>query len=483
MREYTRLFIDGEWVQPSISRTVELSDPTTNTPFARVAMGGAEDVDRAVAAARRAFATYSETSIADRLDLFDRIIAAYEPRIDELSAVIAEEMGCPVSARVQVMGPLMHFRQARKVLQEYHFESRIGDTIIRREPIGVCGLVSPWNWPIQTLTVKIAYALAAGCTVVCKPSQVTPISAILLTEILEAAKVPKGVVNLVIGEGATVGEAIAAHPEVDLISFTGSTGAGARVGAVAAQTIKRVSLELGGKSANIVLPDADIAAASRWNVQRCFFNTGQSCHAPSRLFIPRNKLDEAVAAMCDEVSKIRIGDPRDPATTMGPMVNRAQFNSVQRYIEIGIEEGATVVCGGPGLPAGVNRGAFVRPTIFTDVTPAMTIAREEIFGPVLAVIAYDDEEEAIAIANNGPFGLAGYVFSGDPDKGYTVGNRLRAGRVFYNGAAGDPASPMGGYKQSGNGREMGIFGLEEYLEIKAVFGFKERAEGLLPLAS
>lgn len=240
MREYLSLFIDGEWVQPSISRTVELSDPTTDTPFARVAMGGVEDVDRAVAAARRAFASYSQTSIADRLNLFDRITAAYEQRIDELSAVIAEEMGCPISARVQVVGPLIHFRQARKVLQEYHFESRIGDTIIRREPIGVCGLVSPWNWPIQTLTVKIAYALAAGCTVVCKPSQVTPISAILLTEILKAAKVPKGVVNLVIGEGATVGEAIAAHSEVDLISFTGSTGAGARVGAVAAQTIKRV---------------------------------------------------------------------------------------------------------------------------------------------------------------------------------------------------------------------------------------------------
>ncbi|MBD9638871.1 aldehyde dehydrogenase family protein [Ensifer sp. ENS07] len=482
MREYTRLFIDGEWVQPFVSRVVELSDPSTDTPFARVAMGGAVDVDRAVAAARRAFTTFSQTTVAERLALFDRIIAAYEARMDQLSAVIAEEMGCPVSARVQVAGPLTHFRQARKVLESYHFETRIGDTIIRREPIGVCGLVSPWNWPIQTLTVKIAYALAAGCTVVCKPSQVTPISAILLTEILEAAEVPKGVVNLVVGEGATVGEAIAAHPEVDLISFTGSTGAGARVGAVAAQSIKRVSLELGGKSANIVLPDADIAAAARWNVQRCFFNTGQSCHAPSRFLIPREKLGEALTAMQEEVEEIRIGDPRNPTTTMGPMVNRAQFDRVQRYIEIGLEEGATLVCGGPGLPDGLNRGAFVRPTIFSDVAPEMTIAREEIFGPVLAVIAYDDEEEAIAIANEGPFGLAGYVFSGDPEKGYEVGNRLRAGRVFYNGAAGDPASPMGGYKQSGNGREMGIFGLEEYLEVKAVFGLKERAQELLPLS-
>jgi len=483
MREYPKLFIDGQWVQPTALKTVELSDPTTGTPFAKVAMGGVEDVEGAVAAARRAFAAYSQTSVADRIALFDRIITAYEARMDELSAVIAEEMGCPISARVQVSGPLTHFRQARTVLESYHFESRIGDTIIRREPIGVCALVSPWNWPIQTLTVKIAYALAAGCTVVCKPSQVTPISAILLTEVLEAAEVPRGVVNLVLGEGATVGEALAGHPDVDLISFTGSTGAGARVGAVAAQSIKRVSLELGGKSANIVLPDADIAAAARWNVQRCFFNTGQSCHAPSRLLIPRHKMPDVLRAMREEVSEIRIGDPRDPATTMGPMVNRAQFDRVQRYIEIGLEEGATLVCGGPGLPDGLSRGAFVRPTIFADVTPDMTIAREEIFGPVLAVIAYDDEEEAISIANEGPFGLAGYVFSGDAEKAYQVGNRLRAGRVFYNGAAADPASPMGGYKQSGNGREMGIFGLEEYLEVKAVFGFKERAQGLLPLAS
>ncbi len=483
MREYTKLFIDGEWVQPSISKIVQVTDPSTDMPFASVALGGAEDVDRAVASARQAFERFSRSSVADRLALLDRIAVAYEARMGELSAVVAEEMGFPVSSNVQVAGPLTHFRQARKVLQNYHFETRIDDTVIRREPIGVCGLISPWNWPIQTLTVKIAYALAAGCTVVYKPSQVTPISAILLTEILEAAGTPKGVVNLVNGDGATVGEALAAHPDVDLISFTGSTGAGARVGAVAAQTIKRVSLELGGKSASIALRDADIAAAARWTIQRCFFNTGQSCHAPSRLLVPRERLDDAVAAMRDEAAKFRIGDPRDPATTMGPMVSVAQSNSVQRYIEIGIDEGATLVCGGPGLPAGVNRGAFVRPTVFSDVTPAMTIAREEIFGPVLAVISYDDEEEAISIANDTPFGLAGYVFSAASERGYAVGNRLRAGRIFYNGAAANPASPMGGYKQSGNGREMGIFGLEEYLEIKAVFGLKERAEELPPLTA
>ncbi|MGP4670277.1 aldehyde dehydrogenase family protein [Agrobacterium pusense] len=479
MREYGKLFIDGEWVQPSISRTVQVTDPSTDLPFASVALGGAEDVDRAVAAARRAFESFSRSSVPDRLALLDDIAAAYEARMSELSAVVAEEMGFPVSSNVQVAGPLMHFQQARKVLQNYHFETRIDDTIIRREPIGVCGLISPWNWPIQTLTVKIAYALAAGCAVVYKPSQVTPISAILLTEILEAAGAPKGVVNLVNGDGATVGEALAAHPDVDLISFTGSTGAGARVGAVAAQTIKRVSLELGGKSASIALRDADIAAAARWTIQRCFFNTGQSCHAPSRLLVPRERLGDAVAAIRDEVAKFRIGDPRDPVTTMGPMVSRSQSNSVQRYIETGIDEGATLVCGGPGLPGGVNRGAFVRPTVFSEVTPAMTIAREEIFGPVLAVISYDDEEEAISIANDTPFGLAGYVFSADSERGYAVGNRLRAGRIFYNGAAANPASPMGGYKQSGNGREMGIFGLEEYLEIKAVFGLKERAQ-ILP---
>jgi aldehyde dehydrogenase (NAD+) len=475
MRHYEKLFIDGEWVLPSISRTVQLVDPSTDIPFATVALGGVVDVDRAVIAARRAFVSFSKTSVEERMALLDRIIAVYEPRMEELTAAVAEEMGSPISSRVQVSGPLTHFQQARRVLERYQFETKIDETIIRREPIGVCGLVSPWNWPIQTLTVKIAYALAAGCTVVCKPSQVTPISAILLTEILEAAGAPKGVVNLVLGEGSTVGEAIAAHPDIDLISFTGSTGAGARVGAVAAQTIKRVSLELGGKSASIVLRDADVATAARWTVQRCFFNTGQSCHAPSRLLVPRDKLEDAAAAMHDEVEKIRIGDPRDPTTTMGPMVTRSQCDSVQRYIDIGINEGATLVCGGPGLPAGVNRGSFVRPTVFSDVTPDMTIAREEIFGPVLAVIPYDSEEDAIAIANDGPFGLAGYVFSSDEENGYAVGNQLRAGRVFFNGAAANPASPMGGYKQSGNGREMGIFGLEEYLEIKAVFGFKERA--------
>lgn len=478
MLNYDKLFIDGEWVSPSISRSVELQDPTTETTFAKVALGGAEDVDLAVAAARRAFDEYSNSSIEFRLTLLDRIIEAYKPRMEELSALVAQEMGCPVSSRVQVSGPLSHFEQARKVLKAYKFETRIDDTIIRREPIGVCGLISPWNWPIQTLTVKIAYALASGCTIVCKPSQVTPISAIILTEILDAAGVPKGVMNLIVGDGATVGEAMAAHPDIDLISFTGSTGAGARVGAVAAQTIKRVSLELGGKSASVALKDSDIGEAARWTVQRCFFNTGQSCHAPSRLLVPRDRLDEAVDAMRAEVETIRIGDPRDVSTTMGPMVNRAQANSVSRYIQSGIDEGATLVCGGMGLPPEVNRGSFVRPTIFSGVTTDMTIAREEIFGPVLAVISYDDEDEAISIANDVPFGLAGYIFSTDAERGYAAGNRLRAGRVFYNGAAANPASPMGGYKQSGNGREMGIFGLEEYLEIKAVFGFKERAVSL-----
>ncbi|WP_416355868.1 aldehyde dehydrogenase family protein [Aureimonas phyllosphaerae] len=476
MRHYEGVFVDGVW-RPS-ERRRELVDPSNGRPFATVGLGGAEETNAAVAAARRAFQEFSETTVAERLDLLNRIAAAYEPRMDELADMIAEEMGSPVSARVQVEGPLAHFRQAGKVLEAYDFETRIGETIVRREAIGVCALISPWNWPIQTLAVKMAYALAAGCTVVCKPSEATPLGAIVLTRILHDAGVPAGVVNLVVGSGRTVGEAMTAHPDVDLVSFTGSTEAGARVGQVAAQTIKRVSLELGGKSANIVLPDADVAQAARWNIQRCFFNAGQSCHAPSRLLVPRTRMEEAIDGILDEVGRIRMGDPRDPSTTMGPMVTKAHYDSVRRYIRTGLEEGATLICGGLEPPEGLSDGAYVRPTVFGDVTPDMAIAREEIFGPVLAVMPYDDEDEAVEIANESPFGLAGYVFSADPERGYAVGRRLRAGRVFYNGAPANAASPMGGYKQSGNGREMGIFGLEEYLETKAVFGFSERSRAL-----
>jgi aldehyde dehydrogenase (NAD+) len=480
MKHYDKLFIDGAWVKPATGGQRELIDPATEEVYATIAAGGGvEDVNKAVSAARQAFDAYSLTTLNERIDLINRIIAAYEARLPEFADAVAREVGVPFSMRAQVTGPIGHMKVARDLLKTYKFETRIEDTIVRREPIGVCGLISPWNWPIQTPTIKVIYALAAGCTVVLKPSDVSPVSAIILTEVLEKAGVPKGVFNLVIGKGRVVGEAICNHPDVDMISFTGSTQAGIKVGEAAARTVKRVSLELGGKSANIVLRDADLEKAAGWNIQRCFTNAGQSCHAPSRMLVHASQMEAVIPHLVDAVGKIHIGDPRDPRTTMGPIANRTQFESIQRYIQIGIDEGARPICGGIGRPEGFNRGFFTRPTVFAGVTPEMTIAREEIFGPVLAVMPYATEDEALEIANGTPFGLGGYVFSGDRKKGYEFASGLRAGRVSFNGAATNSVSPMGGYRQSGIGREMGVFGLEEYLEVKSIYGFEDEA-GQLP---
>lgn len=478
MKHYGKFYIDGAWVDCSGPRVQELVDPTTGSVFATVAMGEIEDVDRAVAAARRAFVDYSKSTVETRYDLIGRIISAYEKRIDDFSLAIAQEVGIPRSARAQVAGPIEHMKVAQELLKTYRFESRMGDTIIRREPLGVCALISPWNWPIQTTVIKLIYALAAGCTVVSKASINSPVSAVLLGEVLEEAGVPKGVFNLVNGSGRVIGEAMSNHPDVDMISFTGSTGAGRQVGESAARSIKRVCLELGGKSANIVLQDADLEKAARWNVQRCFFNAGQSCHAPSRMLVHQSQIEALVPYLVDEVSKFRLGDPRDPATTMGPVVSQAQFYSIQRHIQAGIDEGARLVAGGTGRPEGLEQGFFTRPTVFVDVTPDMTISREEIFGPVLAVVPYTTEAEALEIANDSPYGLGGYVFSGDRLRGYEFASGLRAGRVCFNGAATNSITPMGGYKQSGIGRSMGVFGLEEYLEIKSVYGFEAEAAQL-----
>ncbi|QQF06181.1 aldehyde dehydrogenase family protein [Sinorhizobium meliloti] len=475
MKHYGRFYIDGEWVEATGSRTFELVDPTSESPFATIALGRAEDVDRAVAAARRALPAFSSTSKNERVELFENIINVYSSRSAELAAAVAEEMGSPISSTVQVSGALAHFKQAIVTLRDYEFERRIENSIVRREPIGVCGLISPWNWPIQTPATKVAYALAAGCTVVLKPSEYSPTSALMLAEILHEAGVPKGAFNLINGDGPVVGTALCKHPDVDFVSFTGSTRAGILVAEAAAPTVKRVAQELGGKSANIILPDADIAAAARWNVERGMFNAGQSCHSPSRILVQIGHLEQLLDHIRVEAAKIRIGDPRSGETTMGPVVNKAQFERIQRYIQTGIDEGARLVCGGVGRPENIERGYFVRPTVFADVTPDMTIAREEIFGPVLSVISYDTEEDAVRIANGTPYGLGGYLFTSSPEKAWSVGRQMQAGRIFLNGAAGTPAAPMGGYKQSGNGREMGIFGLEEYLEIKAMFGFSELA--------
>jgi len=475
MKNYDKCYIDGAWVKPASATPFELVDPATEEVFATVQLAGKTEVDQAVAAARSAFNSFSRTSKAERLDLLRAIVATFQRREAEVAAAITQEMGAPIANKGMTGAAIDAFRQAIVTLDEYEFETRESGNLIRREPIGVCGLITAWNWPAQLIGTKLSMAIAAGCTTVIKPSEFTPVSAILVTEILHEAGVPKGVVNLVIGDGPTVGNAISAHPGVDMVSFTGSTRAGILVALAAAASVKRVSQELGGKSAHVILPDADLKAAAAWNIARAFHNTGQSCHAPTRVLVHESQRDEVVAHLVAESAKVRIGDPKDPATTMGPVVNKAQFDRVQQYIGIGQREGATLACGGAGRPQGLERGYFVQPTVFTDVTPQMTIAQEEIFGPVLSVITYKDLDEAVEIANGTVYGLGGYVYAGDLRKGYEIGSRLRAGRVFLNGTPSNPAAPMGGYKQSGNGREMGVFGLEEYLEVKAMIGFPEAA--------
>lgn len=471
MKHYGKFYINGEWVEPTESRTLELVNPANEAPFATVSLGGAKDVDRAVAAARNAFASFSGSGKAARIELLEQIVRKLEAREPEIMAAITTEMGSPITQKAQTGSAVAAFRQAAAILRDYEFESRLGPNIIRREPIGVCGLITPWNWPLQTLVTKLAASIAAGCPVVVKPSEITPVSAILLTDVLHEAGIPAGTFNLVNGDGPGVGHAISTHPGIDMVSFTGSTRAGIMIAQAAAATVKRVCQELGGKSAHVVLPDADLQAAARFNIARGFSNSAQSCHAPSRMLVQREQLPQVVEFLKQEVSKIKVGDPLDPATTMGPVANGSQFDKIQKYIEGAIAEGARLVCGGPGRPEGIERGFFIRPTVFADVTPQMTIAREEIFGPVLAVMAYSTVDEAIQIANDTPYGLGGYVYSSDPAKGMEVGKRLRAGRIFCNGAPSNLTAPMGGYKQSGNGREVGVFGIEEYLEVKAMIGF------------
>ncbi|WP_128002702.1 aldehyde dehydrogenase family protein [Piscinibacter defluvii] len=471
MNHFGKSFIGGRWVEPRGSQVFELVNPATEQPITSLRAGSVEDVDAAVKAARAAFPAFADTPVAQRLALLERIVECFQAREAEVLAAITREMGAPCSNKGMTGAAIDGFKAAHATLRDYRFEHVLGPNLVRREAIGVCGLITAWNWPAQLLATKAAYALAAGCTMVLKPSEFTPMTAHLVTEILDEAGVPPGVFNLVHGDGPTVGNAICRHPEVDCISFTGSTRAGVQIGEAAAATIKRVALELGGKSANIVLPDADLALAAEWNVTRAFSNTGQSCHAPTRMLVHESQVDEVLRLISAAVSRVRVGDPLDPATTMGPLVNQAQFERVQRYIRIGLDEGARLVCGGLGRPEGLATGYYVRPTVFADVTPAMTIAQEEIFGPVIAVLAYRTEDEALAIANGTPYGLGGYVFTRDAARGTAVGRRLRAGRVFLNGVPSNPMAPMGGYKRSGNGREMGPFGLEEYLEVKAMIGF------------
>lgn len=468
-----KFYIDGAWVEPAATaKRADVVNPATEERVAEISLGSREDVDRAAHAARRAFAGYAETSVAQRLEWLGRIVRGFRARLPELARTMTLEMGAPItfSTERQATVALYHFEEVMRVLADYPFEHRRGAGIVRREPIGVCGLITPWNWPLNQVASKLAPALATGCTVVLKPSELAPLSAMLLAEIVHEAGVPAGVLNLVNGDGPTVGEAIAAHPEIDMVSFTGSTGAGVRVAKLAADTVKRVAQELGGKSANIILPDADLPAAVAQGVHACYTNAGQNCQSPTRMLVPRDRRDAAFEAARAAVASIRLGDPLDPASTMGPLVSRAQFEKVQRLIQSGIDEGATLIAGGTGRPDRFERGHYVRPTVFGNVRPEMRIAREEIFGPVLSIMDYETEDEAVALANDTPFGLAGFVQSRDPQRARAVANRLRAGRVYLNGAAFDRSLPFGGYKQSGNGREFGIFGFEEYLEVKAILG-------------
>ncbi|MEX3959415.1 aldehyde dehydrogenase family protein [Trinickia sp. EG282A] len=475
MKKLDRFYIDGKWTVPVGTERFELINPATEEVYGHVTLGSAEDVDTAVIAARRAFPSFSQSKKEWRMELLSSIVESLLKREPDLMDAVTEEMGAPSNLKGQTGTAVQAFRQAIVTLRDYSFEHMLGDNVIRREPIGVCGLISAWNWPLQLMCQKLASAFAAGCTVVAKPSEFTPLSAVVLADALDAAGVPPGVFNLVNGNGPTVGEAISRHADIDMVSFTGSTRAGVMVAQAAAGTVKRVCQELGGKSANIILPDADLAAAARFNVSRGFSNTGQSCHSPTRILVSENQADKLIALIRDEAESVKVGDPRNPETTIGPVVNRAQFERVQHFIERGIEEGAKVVTGGPGRPEGIDRGFFIRPTVFSDVSRDMTIAQEEIFGPVLSVITYRDIDDAVDIANGTRYGLGGYIFSSNVEKARQVAERMQAGRIFLNGAPSNNVAPMGGYKQSGNGREMGVFGLEEYLEVKAMIGFANSA--------
>ncbi|MGC1965261.1 MAG: aldehyde dehydrogenase family protein [Candidatus Acidiferrales bacterium] len=473
MKDRRQFYIDGKWIAPTTARDFAVTNPATEAAVATISLGSAADVDKAVSAAKRAFPTFSETSVASRLSLLERIMEIYESKMGEMATAISLEMGAPVSLSRAAQAPagFRHLAEMKKVLAQFQFEELKGSTLMRKEPVGVCGFITPWNWPMNQVVCKVAPALAAGCTMVLKPSEFAPLSAYLFAEILNQASVPPGVFNMVNGDGPTVGNAIASHPDVDLVSFTGSTRAGIAVASAAAPTVKRVTQELGGKAAYIILDDADLATAVKDCVQGCFRNTGQSCNAPTRMLVPRSKMAEASAAARKVAEIIQIGDPLAESTGMGPLSSKAQFEKVQGLIQQGISENAKLVVGGLGRPEGISQGYFVKPTIFTEVRNDMTIAREEIFGPVLCIIAYDDEEDAVRIANDTSYGLSGYVASADGERARKVAKRIRSGNVHINGARLDFAGCFGGYKQSGNGREWSEAGLEEFLELKAVFGY------------
>ena len=472
MSNRLKFYINGEWVAPSTSETLDVINPATEQSAGQIAMGGVADVDAAVAAAKAAFPSYSQTTKAERMELLAAIIAKYQERMGDIAAVITEEMGAPsaLANAAQAPSALGHFMTTLKVLENFEFEEDLGSSHVVKEPAGVCGLITPWNWPLNQIACKVAPALAAGCTMVLKPSEVAPFNALLFTEVLDAAGVPAGVFNLVNGDGATVGSRISSHPDVDMVSFTGSTRAGIEVAKNAAPTVKRVAQELGGKSANIILDDADFAKSISRDVFGMCMNSGQSCNAPTRMLVPNARMDEAAAIAKAAAENVKVGDPTAEGTVIGPVVSGVQFDKIQNLIQKGIDEGAKLEIGGTGRPEGLNAGYYVKPTVFSHVTNDMTIAQEEIFGPVLSLIGYEDDEDAVRIANETLYGLSGYI-SGDPERAKKIARLIRTGNVHLNGAPVDNNAPFGGYKQSGNGREWGQHGFEEFLEVKAIMGY------------
>ena len=467
----SKFYINGAWVAPLGSATMGVENPATEEIVGQVALGSVADADRAIAAARAAFDGFTAWSADDRIALLERILAEYNARYDAFSQAMSTEMGAPMAwaKEAQAWAGQVHLESTIAAAKAFHWEEKRGSTLLIREGIGVCALITPWNWPMNQIACKVGPAIAAGCTMVLKPSEIAPLSGILFAEVCHAAGVPAGVFNMVNGTGPEVGARLSSHPDVDMVSFTGSTRAGVQVAQAAAPTVKRVAQELGGKSANIILPSADFAAAVAAGVEGCFGNTGQSCDAPTRMFVPMARMDEALAVAKDAAEKVVVGDPNDPAVTMGPLISKLQFDKVQGLIQKGIDEGATLVTGGVGRPVGVNRGWFVRPTVFGHVTNDMTVAREEIFGPVLSVIGYTSVDEAVAMANDTVYGLAAYV-QGDTAEAVAVGRRLRAGQVNLNYPAWDTFAPFGGYKQSGNGREYADWGIHDFCEVKALVG-------------
>jgi aldehyde dehydrogenase (NAD+) len=481
MERKTDFFIDGKWVAPIKANDFPVINPANETEYATISLGSEADVNAAVAAAKRAFPSWSNTPHAERVAKVEKLAEIYQERIEEMAEAISKEMGAPknIASSQQAAAGLGHIKAFIRALKEFTFEHPLNEKFqteyIIHEPIGVCGLITPWNWPMNQVTLKVVPAVGVGCTVVLKPSEIAPMSSLLFAEFMEQAGFPAGVFNLVNGDGPTVGEAMSRHPDIDMMSFTGSTRAGVAVTKAAADTVKRVALELGGKGPNLVFADTDVAKAVKRGVLHMFNNSGQSCNAPSRMMVEKSAYAEAVATAKSVAEAQEVGDPSQEGRQIGPVVSEAQFNKIQGLIEAGIKEGATLLAGGLGRPDGLNRGYYVKPTVFADVTNDMTIAKEEIFGPVLSIMSFDSEEEAVKIANDTPYGLTSYVQTGDPERAKRLARQLRAGMIQLNGAGRAPGSPFGGYKQSGNGREGGIYGLMEFLEVKAVAGWPAEA--------